>query len=98
MVDAIGWKTAGTVAKAPPAVTSTPAAAVSAPVKEAAATAPAAGSTTLAKTMAAAPPVDSDRVSRIKAAIAAGKFPILPSTIADRLIALKLNWDPNAKA
>ena len=45
--------------------------------------------------MAASPPVDADRVAAIKKAIAEGRFPILPATIADRLIALKLQWNPN---
>ena len=45
--------------------------------------------------MAAAPPVDAERVSRIKKAIEDGRFPLVPSTIADRLLALKLDWSPN---
>lgn len=49
----------------------------------------------LARSMAASAPVDADRVARIKKAIADGKFPILPATIADRLIALKLEWHPS---
>ena len=38
-------------------------------------------------------PVDADRVGEIKKAIENGSFPILPATIADRLLALRLNWD-----
>ena len=49
----------------------------------------------LAKSMAASAPVDGDRVAQIKKAIADGRFPILPATIADRLIALKLQWNPS---
>ena len=49
----------------------------------------------LARSMAASAPVDTDRVATIKKAIAEGRFPILPATIADRLIALKLQWKPN---
>ena len=45
-----------------------------------------------AQTLAAAPPVDLDRVARIKKAIADGNFPILPSTIADQMIALRMDW------
>lgn len=52
----------------------------------------------LAKSLAAEPPVDTDRVSEIRKAIQNGSFPILPATIADRLIALKLNWDGHEKA
>ena len=46
----------------------------------------------LAGSLAAHPPVDSDRVSRIKQAIANGTFPILPTTIADQLLALRYDW------
>lgn len=49
----------------------------------------------IARSMAASAPVDTDRVQRIKRAIAEGNFPIVPATIADRLIALKLEWSPN---
>ena len=45
-----------------------------------------------ARTLAASPPVDLERVARIKKAVAEGNFPILPSTIADRMIALRLDW------
>ncbi len=45
-----------------------------------------------AKGYAAKPPVDLDRVARIRKAIADGNFPIFPSTIADRLIASKYDW------
>jgi negative regulator of flagellin synthesis FlgM len=60
---------------------------------------PAASSATqLSSEMAAKPPVDTDRVARIKKAIADGKFPTVPATIADRLLALKMEWNPNDKA
>lgn len=52
----------------------------------------------VARTLAASPPVDTARVAKIKKAIEDGKFPILPSTIADRLLALKLQWNPNEAA
>jgi negative regulator of flagellin synthesis FlgM len=52
----------------------------------------------LARELATAPPVDTDRVARIRKAIADGKFPISPATIADRLLALKMNWDGNDAA
>jgi negative regulator of flagellin synthesis FlgM len=44
--------------------------------------------------LAAKPPVDSDRVARIRQAIANGSYPISPENVADRLIAIKLNWIP----
>ena len=65
--------------------------------QQAAQQAPAASNATqlsnLARTLAAEPPVDSDRIDEIKKAIQNGSFPILPATIADRLLALRLNWN-----
>lgn len=52
----------------------------------------------LAQPLAAQPPVDVERVAKIKKAIADGNFPLVPSTIADRLLALKLQWKPNEQA
>ena len=52
----------------------------------------------LARTLAASAPVDADRVGEIKKAIENGSFPILPATIADRLLALRLNWDGHETA
>jgi negative regulator of flagellin synthesis FlgM len=52
----------------------------------------------LSSAMAAKPPVDSERVARIRKAVEDGKFPIYPTTIADRLLALKLEWSPNDAA
>lgn len=53
---------------------------------------------TTAKTMSASAPVDTDRVATIRKAIADGRFPLSPATIADRLIALKLDWTSNEPA
>jgi negative regulator of flagellin synthesis FlgM len=49
----------------------------------------------IARELAASAPVDLDRVARIKKAISEGQFPILPATIADRLLALKYDWHPH---
>lgn len=49
----------------------------------------------IARELAASAPVDLDRVARIKKAISTGSFPILPATIADRLLALKYDWNPH---
>jgi negative regulator of flagellin synthesis FlgM len=46
----------------------------------------------VAAELSARPPVDADRVSQIKRAIATGTFPILPATIADRLLAVRYEW------
>ena len=52
----------------------------------------------LSSAMAASAPVDTDRVARIRKAIEQGRFPLIPSTIADRLLALKMEWDPSGEA
>ena len=52
----------------------------------------------LANAMAAQPPVNQERIAQIKKAIADGNFPILPATIADQMIALKLRWNNNDAA
>lgn len=52
----------------------------------------------LARSVAASAPVDTDRVQRIKQAIANGTFPILPATIADRLMAFRYEWMTDDKA
>jgi len=89
MVDQIGSKGTVTGDLAPVRVTRvaapppTPAPAREAPLATAGAT---------ARAMAAEPPVDAERVRRIKAAVEGGTFPISPATIADRLIALRYEW------
>jgi negative regulator of flagellin synthesis FlgM len=54
--------------------------------------------TTLAAQMAAKAPVDADRVRAIKDAVAQGRFPLSPATIADRLIAARYEWMYNDQA
>jgi len=73
----------------------TPVAMVAAPARETS-SAPTTGQ--LASALAAQPPVDADRVARIKKAIAEGSFPIVPATIADRMLALKYDWMANDPA
>lgn len=53
---------------------------------------------TTAQAMSSSPPVDTDRVATIRKAISEGRFPLSPATIADRLIALKLDWNSNEPA
>lgn len=50
--------------------------------------------TQVARNLAASAPVDHERVAQIKQAIASGKYPIVAETVADRLMALKLDWRP----
>ncbi|MES2441667.1 MAG: flagellar biosynthesis anti-sigma factor FlgM [Pseudomonadota bacterium] len=96
MVDPIGIK-AGTIGERRLAqVGAAQAAAAPQPVKTEAKVATAA--TQLSSTMAASAPVDAERVARIKKAIEDGHFPLVPSTVADRLLALKMEWNPNDEA
>jgi negative regulator of flagellin synthesis FlgM len=94
MVDPVGFKPASLSARLTPV---TPAAPVRAPeaATQAAQTSTAAA---LTQTASQSAPVDAERVARIKRAIAEGKFPLVPSTVADRLLALKLQWNPHDKA
>ncbi len=48
----------------------------------------------LARELAERPPVDAERVAKIRQAIANRTYPLFPETVADRLLALKLNWKP----
>jgi len=52
----------------------------------------------LAAEMSAQPPVDADHVARIRKAIAEGNFPISPATIADRFLALRMDWTSHDQA
>ncbi|KQN27866.1 flagellar biosynthesis anti-sigma factor FlgM [Sphingomonas sp. Leaf38] len=105
MVDPIGAKpsVAGDRSVARIAA-ATPAMVVQTPVKTPAQAQPQAAppalpeSIALAKSMASSPPVNASRVAEIKKAIASGTFPILPATIADRLMALSLAWNSNETA
>jgi negative regulator of flagellin synthesis FlgM len=45
---------------------------------------------TIADLVASGPPVDSDKVARIRAAIAAGNYPVDANRIAEAMIALDL--------
>ncbi len=53
---------------------------------------------TLAQSLAAAPPIDLERVARIRQAVIEGNFPLSPTTVADRLIALRYEWMGNDEA
>ena len=99
MVDPVGLKATASVDRrlAPVA----PVSAVQksqAPVQTAGTVTAASGLQALAQPAAATPPVDGERVAKIKKAIEDGKFPLIPSTIADRLIAFRLQWNPNEPA
>ncbi len=95
MVDPVGFKPASIADRRLTPVTP------AAPVKAADGATQAAQTSTaaaLTQSAAASAPVDVERVSRIKKAIEDGHFPLVPSTVADRLLALKLQWNPNDKA
>lgn len=51
-----------------------------------------------AREMAGKPPVNGERIAEIRRAIREGRYPILPHTIADHMLALKLNWKPDDAA
>lgn len=42
-------------------------------------------------------PVDTTHVEEVRRAIRNGTYPVLPETIADRLLALKLDWTPQKR-
>lgn len=44
----------------------------------------------VADLVASGPPVDSDKVAQIRAAIAAGRYPVDPGKIAEAMVALDL--------
>lgn len=96
MMESIGIKGVGSVQRVAPTAPASPASAAATTGNRAPVAAP--DPTALARSLAASPPVNSERVSQIRAAIANGTFPLLPSTIADEMIALKLAWNPNDKA
>jgi negative regulator of flagellin synthesis FlgM len=93
-VDPIGIKTGAVPARAVSSVNALSKVAEASAVKNAA-PAVQTNATELTSSMAAKPPVDSERVAKIKKAIEDGNFPLVPSTIADRLLALKMQWNPN---
>lgn len=90
MVESIGTRLTTGPVRTVRATSETPAVAAAAP-----ATTPAKTGATLAAGMAAAPPVDTDRVAQIKQAIKDGRYPIMPARIADSLIALRFEWKSN---
>lgn len=102
MVDSIGNKATAVTDRRLASVTTTQASATtSVSETEAAGTTAAVDSqsaTDLSRAMASEAPVDSDRVAEIRKAVQDGTFPIVPAQIADRLIALKLQWSPNDDA
>ncbi|WP_326523266.1 flagellar biosynthesis anti-sigma factor FlgM [Sphingomonas sp.] len=98
MVDPVGIKT---VSASRPLAAVAPASAVQVPqpaTQQVQAQAAPSSLQALTKPAASAPPVDVERVAKIKKAIQDGSFPLIPSTIADRLLALKLEWNPNEPA
>ncbi|KQN24988.1 hypothetical protein ASE86_01560 [Sphingomonas sp. Leaf33] len=98
MVDPIGIKAATSIDRKPAPVAPTAAVTVSQPAVDATVTRAPSTLQALSQPAAASAPVDAERVSKIKKAIEDGKFPLLPATIADRLLALKLEWNPNEAA
>ncbi|MDF7777299.1 flagellar biosynthesis anti-sigma factor FlgM [Sphingomonas sp. AOB5] len=99
MVDPIGIKAASVaLSQRSSAVVATQAAAAPKAVMADAKTDETVQAAELTSAMASSAPVDAERVARIKRAIEDGNFPLVPSTVADRLLALKLEWNPNDAA
>ncbi len=99
MVDPVGLKaTAGIDRRIAPIAPASAVQQAQAPAQSAAPATAASGLQALARPAAASAPVDVERVAKIKQAIADGKFPLIPSTVADRMLALKMQWNPNEPA
>ncbi|MBY0581454.1 MAG: flagellar biosynthesis anti-sigma factor FlgM [Sphingomonas sp.] len=93
MVEAVGAKPVTTVdRRVAPVAPSVAVAPAPKPVPEETSGATASA---IARDLAAQAPVNAERVARIRKAIAEGRYPIAPETVADRLIALKLEWSPH---
>lgn len=93
MVDAIGPKTVSTLDRqvvSTPPVTSIAAAAkqLANPARQALEL------SAVASEVGKGVPVDSQHVEDVRRAVRNGTYPITPDTIADRMLALKLNWSP----
>ena len=97
MVETVAGKVSGggSVTRVQPATAATPPIAVRQPAPER--TTDSVSLSVLAQ-LAGKPPIDEARVAEIKKAIANGTFPISPATIADRLLAFKMNWNGNDQA
>lgn len=96
MVDPIGIRTGAVASQRTVSVVATQAAAAPKAVQTSTDAKPVeTEAAELAVTMASGAPVDGDRVARIRKAVEEGRFPLVPSTVADRLLAIKMQWDPN---
>jgi negative regulator of flagellin synthesis FlgM len=99
MVDPIGIKPGVVVdRRSAPVVSAEPVAATPSVTRIAADAQETVVATRISGEMAAQAPVDNEHVARIRKAVQDGRFPLVPSTIADRLLALKLQWNPNDEA
>lgn len=95
MVDPMGTNGVASdraVARVLAAAATTPPPTPTTPARQASTAADVASLGGVAAALAARPPVDADRVAQIKKAVANGTFPILPATIADRLLAVRYEW------
>lgn len=102
MVDAIGLKTVLTADRLADRATVSATPASSAPVAAVAAVANTRSDTVrqqfelsaIASDLGKGALVDSKHVEDVRRAVRNGTYPITPDTIADRMLALKLNWSP----
>ncbi len=99
MVESIGPKPSASVdRRVAPVANVSAALPVQPPVQDMVARADPSTLKALAQAAAQAPVIDHERVNRIRKAIEDGRFPLVPSTVADRLLALKLEWRPSDAA
>lgn len=94
MVDPVGAKPVTQERSVARVAQTTPIARSRSAVQDDADTVVAGGVASLVADYAAKPPIDEERVAQIRRAIATNSYPIVAETIADRLIAIKLNWKP----
>jgi negative regulator of flagellin synthesis FlgM len=93
MVDPIGNRpVAAGERRLAPVTAADPTAAPKPVAKDATTASQAQSATLLSHAMASEAPIDAERVARIRKAVQEGRYPISPTTIADTLLALKVEW------
>jgi negative regulator of flagellin synthesis FlgM len=92
MVDPIGNRPVAAGERRLAPVTTDPTAAPKPVAKDATTASQAQSATLLSHAMASEAPIDAERVARIRKAVQEGRYPISPTTIADTLLALKVEW------
>ena len=92
MVDAIGPKTVSTPDRL--VVSTPPVTSVAAAAKRSETAPRALELSAVASEVGKGVPIDNQHVEDVRRAVRNGTYPLTPDTIADRMLALKLNWSP----